>query len=138
MVLAGKTPLPPKALLTSPTPSAAKPLMVPALLLKATRTAPKMLLEVHAATVVKVSSRINISGPIIKTADGHFARDCPEPKKMMGACFNCGEDGHVCKYFRSRFNNTDRSLSPRQIAQIRASSRVNVATAVKKVAMTRI
>ncbi|KAL6245917.1 hypothetical protein RBB50_007070 [Rhinocladiella similis] len=25
--------------------------------------------------------------------DGHFARDCPEPKKM-GACFNCGEEGH--------------------------------------------
>ncbi|ETN41359.1 uncharacterized protein HMPREF1541_03294 [Cyphellophora europaea CBS 101466] len=24
---------------------------------------------------------------------GHFARDCPEPKKM-GACFNCGEEGH--------------------------------------------
>ncbi|KAI5299518.1 hypothetical protein KEM56_003182, partial [Ascosphaera pollenicola] len=24
---------------------------------------------------------------------GHYARDCPEPKKM-GACFNCGEEGH--------------------------------------------
>ncbi|KAJ9499550.1 hypothetical protein H2202_005133 [Exophiala xenobiotica] len=25
--------------------------------------------------------------------EGHFARDCPEPRKM-GACFNCGEEGH--------------------------------------------
>jgi cellular nucleic acid-binding protein len=25
--------------------------------------------------------------------DGHFARDCPEPRKSTG-CFNCGEDGH--------------------------------------------
>ncbi|KAI5299789.1 hypothetical protein KEM55_001766, partial [Ascosphaera atra] len=24
---------------------------------------------------------------------GHFARECPEPKKM-GACFNCGQEGH--------------------------------------------
>ncbi|KAI9673629.1 MAG: hypothetical protein M1817_002266 [Caeruleum heppii] len=26
--------------------------------------------------------------------EGHFARDCPEPRKDMGACFNCGETGH--------------------------------------------
>ncbi|GFF62378.1 DNA-binding protein HEXBP [Aspergillus lentulus] len=25
--------------------------------------------------------------------DGHFARECPEPRKGM-ACFNCGEEGH--------------------------------------------
>lgn len=25
---------------------------------------------------------------------GHFARECPEPKKMTGECFNCGEMGH--------------------------------------------
>lgn len=24
--------------------------------------------------------------------DGHFARDCPEPRKAM-TCFNCGEEG---------------------------------------------
>ena len=27
--------------------------------------------------------------------EGHFARDCPEPKKMSGECFNCGEVGYV-------------------------------------------
>jgi len=26
--------------------------------------------------------------------DGHFARDCTEPKKMTGECYNCGETGH--------------------------------------------
>jgi hypothetical protein len=27
--------------------------------------------------------------------EGHFARDCPEPRKYGGgACFNCGEEGH--------------------------------------------
>ncbi|THC99342.1 hypothetical protein EYZ11_001154 [Aspergillus tanneri] len=26
--------------------------------------------------------------------DGHFARNCPEPRKGM-ACFNCGEEGHT-------------------------------------------
>ncbi|KAI9932844.1 hypothetical protein MW887_009096 [Aspergillus wentii] len=26
--------------------------------------------------------------------DGHFARDCPEPRKAM-ACFNCGQEGHT-------------------------------------------
>ncbi|GAT26981.1 zinc knuckle transcription factor [Aspergillus luchuensis] len=26
-------------------------------------------------------------------SDGHFARNCPEPRKDI-ACFNCGEDGH--------------------------------------------
>ncbi|UCK57335.1 hypothetical protein AFCA_000265 [Aspergillus flavus] len=26
-------------------------------------------------------------------SDGHFARNCPEPRKGM-ACFNCGEEGH--------------------------------------------
>ena len=25
--------------------------------------------------------------------EGHFARECPEPRKPMGACFNCGEEG---------------------------------------------
>ena len=25
--------------------------------------------------------------------EGHFARECPEPRKAMGACFNCGEEG---------------------------------------------
>jgi hypothetical protein len=25
---------------------------------------------------------------------GHFARECPEPKKNSGECFNCGETGH--------------------------------------------
>ncbi|GAB1209330.1 hypothetical protein APSETT445_008102 [Aspergillus pseudonomiae] len=25
-------------------------------------------------------------------SDGHFARNCPEPRKGM-ACFNCGEEG---------------------------------------------
>ena len=25
--------------------------------------------------------------------EGHMARDCEEPRKM-GACFNCGEEGH--------------------------------------------
>lgn len=25
--------------------------------------------------------------------EGHFARDCPQPKKMTGECFNCGEVG---------------------------------------------
>ena len=25
--------------------------------------------------------------------DGHYARECPEPRKGMGACFNCGEEG---------------------------------------------
>ncbi|KAI9849864.1 MAG: hypothetical protein M1837_000078 [Sclerophora amabilis] len=25
---------------------------------------------------------------------GHFARECPEPRKEMGACFRCGEVGH--------------------------------------------
>ncbi|KAI1940997.1 hypothetical protein LOZ63_003814 [Ophidiomyces ophidiicola] len=25
---------------------------------------------------------------------GHFARECPEPRKASGACFNCGEEGH--------------------------------------------
>ncbi|GES60959.1 zinc knuckle transcription factor [Aspergillus terreus] len=26
--------------------------------------------------------------------EGHFARECPEPRKAM-ACFNCGEEGHA-------------------------------------------
>ncbi|EEQ28190.1 conserved hypothetical protein [Microsporum canis CBS 113480] len=25
---------------------------------------------------------------------GHFARECPEPRKPTGACFNCGQEGH--------------------------------------------
>jgi hypothetical protein len=25
--------------------------------------------------------------------EGHFSRDCPQPRKAMGACFNCGEEG---------------------------------------------
>ncbi|KAI9712218.1 MAG: hypothetical protein M1812_006953 [Candelaria pacifica] len=25
---------------------------------------------------------------------GHFARECPEPRKASGACFNCGQEGH--------------------------------------------
>jgi hypothetical protein len=25
--------------------------------------------------------------------EGHFARDCPQPRKAMGACYNCGEEG---------------------------------------------
>lgn len=24
---------------------------------------------------------------------GHFARDCPEPRKQSGDCFNCGQPG---------------------------------------------
>ena len=24
---------------------------------------------------------------------GHFARDCPEPRKQSGDCFNCGQAG---------------------------------------------
>lgn len=26
--------------------------------------------------------------------DGHFARECPEPRKMSGECFRCGQTGH--------------------------------------------
>ncbi|OJD34609.1 zinc knuckle transcription factor [Diplodia corticola] len=26
--------------------------------------------------------------------EGHFARECPEPKQMTGECFNCGQVGH--------------------------------------------
>ena len=26
--------------------------------------------------------------------EGHFSKDCPEPKQMGGGCFNCGEEGH--------------------------------------------
>lgn len=26
--------------------------------------------------------------------EGHFARECPEPRKMTGECFNCGQTGH--------------------------------------------
>ena len=30
--------------------------------------------------------------------DGHFARECPEPKKAgSGACFKCNEEGHFSK-----------------------------------------
>lgn len=25
--------------------------------------------------------------------EGHFARECPEPRKMSGECFNCGQTG---------------------------------------------
>ncbi|MCJ1303297.1 hypothetical protein MMC08_006105 [Hypocenomyce scalaris] len=25
---------------------------------------------------------------------GHFARDCPDPRKQSGDCFNCGQPGH--------------------------------------------
>lgn len=28
----------------------------------------------------------------------HSKADCPEPRKMGGACFNCGEEGWVYKY----------------------------------------
>ena len=51
-----------------------------------------------SATVAKVGD--NDNGTIAKTTnhrstDGHFARDCPEPRKYGGgACFNCGEEGH--------------------------------------------
>jgi len=26
--------------------------------------------------------------------EGHFSRNCPEPKKLAGECYNCGEIGH--------------------------------------------
>jgi len=26
--------------------------------------------------------------------EGHFSRNCPEPKKKTGECYNCGETGH--------------------------------------------
>ena len=53
------------------------------------------LLQVAVAeTVVKASLIWHYSLTLLTDpADGHFARDCPEPRKM-GACFNCGEEGH--------------------------------------------
>ncbi len=27
--------------------------------------------------------------------EGHFARECPEPRKLSGECFNCGEVGYA-------------------------------------------
>jgi len=29
--------------------------------------------------------------------DGHFARECPNPRKPQGACHSCGEGGHFSK-----------------------------------------
>ncbi len=26
--------------------------------------------------------------------EGHFAKDCDQPRVFSGACFNCGEEGH--------------------------------------------
>ncbi|KKA21589.1 Zinc knuckle transcription factor (CnjB) [Rasamsonia emersonii CBS 393.64] len=27
--------------------------------------------------------------------EGHFSRECPQPRRGGGACFNCGEEGHT-------------------------------------------
>jgi hypothetical protein len=32
---------------------------------------------------------------LTSTSEGHFTRDCIEPRKNSGACFNCGEEGHT-------------------------------------------
>lgn len=66
---------------------------------QSTRTA--ISVPVIAVVTMGVASKLASSHPSSACTDegtscgntGHFARDCPEPRKQSGDCFNCGQAG---------------------------------------------
>lgn len=63
--------------------------VVMALSLRVTTSAASMnpFLPSYKATLADGGQKTSCGG------EGHFARDCTEPRKPMGACFNCGQEG---------------------------------------------
>jgi hypothetical protein len=67
---------------------------------------------------------------------GHFARECPEPRKSNGNCFNCGQPGYVSfvlELSRTYIRLTRSTVIPSLIAPTHVSSQAPVVFAPRKV-----
>lgn len=67
---------------------------------------------------------------------GHFARECPEPRKPSGACFNCGQEGYDTLPFDiktfSLLADTLKTVTTRATAQTLVFSPAPVVSVKKK------
>ncbi|KAI9786353.1 MAG: hypothetical protein M1816_008014 [Peltula sp. TS41687] len=56
---------------------------------------------------------------------GHFSRDCDQPRKFGGACFNCGQEGAAeCENNRADYLGEVRSVAPEVAWKILAAADV--------------
>ena len=94
-------------------------------------TEPSMHVDTSPKTAIGIGSDVNCRNCGI---EGHFSRDCPEPRKALGACFNCGQDGYAI-FFEVPNHLTMLVAIQNQSVQIHVSSLAPAISALRKVTL---